>query len=231
MKRRDFLVKSTLAAGLASSPGLVKPLPASETGSTESSKTSQPAAKAPEEIRSPEYLRRSKNDTFLPKMPEFAASHLSPDVKISPMPREERLRRGIVPRRGFCSTIPGATVSAGLTSGNGHMNIEVTCDPYSEQILFHHESLLMPWKKPFEAPQVAGHISASAANGIGGEIPGSDRIRVQGNEQGPHQAEYVAAPHGPGIHDAPRFSQNRVGQGLSAHRRFREQRGEGALER
>ncbi|MFZ0959359.1 MAG: glycoside hydrolase N-terminal domain-containing protein [Terriglobia bacterium] len=156
MKRRDFLVKSTLAAGLASSPGLVKPLPASETGSTESSKTSQPAAKAPEEIRSPEYLRRSKNDTFLPKMPEFAASHLSPDVKISPMPREERLRRGIVPRRGFCSTIPGATVSAGLTSGNGHMNIEVTCDPYSEQILFHHESLLMPWKKPFEAPQVAG---------------------------------------------------------------------------
>jgi hypothetical protein len=35
------------------------------------------------------------------------------------------------------------------------MNIEMTCDPYSEQILFHHESLLMPWKRPLEAPNVA----------------------------------------------------------------------------
>jgi hypothetical protein len=155
MKRRDFLTKGTFAAGLASSPGLLKPLLASETGSTESTETSQQTAKAPEEIRSPEYLRRSKDDKFLPKMPDFAASHLSPDVKISPMPLEERLRRGIVPRRGFCSKIPGTTVSEGLTSGNGHMNIEVTCDPYSEQILFHHESLLMPWKRPFEAPKVA----------------------------------------------------------------------------
>ena len=155
MKRRDFLTKGTLAVGLASSHGLLKPLLASETDSTKSTKTSQQTAKAPEEIRSPEYLRRSKNDKFLPKMPAFAASYLSPDVNISPMPFEERLRRGIVPRRGFCSKIPGTTVSEGLTSGNGHMNIEVTCDPYSEQILFHHESLLMPWKRPFEAPKVA----------------------------------------------------------------------------
>jgi hypothetical protein len=155
MKRRDFLTKGTLAAGLATSPELLKPLLASETGSTQSTKTLPQTAKAPEEIRSPEYLRRSKNDKFLPKMPDFAASHLSPEVKISPMPREERLRRGMVPRRGFCSTIPGTTVSAGLTSGNGHMNIEVACDPYSEQILFHHESLLMPWKRPLEAPKVA----------------------------------------------------------------------------
>jgi len=35
------------------------------------------------------------------------------------------------------------------------MTIELLGDPYSEQILFHHESLLMPWKKPLEAPQVA----------------------------------------------------------------------------
>ncbi len=68
---------------------------------------------------------------------------------------KERLRRGIVPRQGFSSTIPGTTVSEGLTSGNGHMNIEATCDPYSEQILFHHESLLVPWKRPFEAPKAA----------------------------------------------------------------------------
>ena len=35
------------------------------------------------------------------------------------------------------------------------MTIELMGDPYAEQILFHHESLLMPWKKPVEAPQVA----------------------------------------------------------------------------
>jgi rRNA maturation protein Rpf1 len=35
------------------------------------------------------------------------------------------------------------------------MNIEVVCDPYSEQILFHHESLLVPWKRPLEAPMAA----------------------------------------------------------------------------
>ena len=35
------------------------------------------------------------------------------------------------------------------------MTIELMGDPYSEQILFHHESLLMPWKRPLEAPKVA----------------------------------------------------------------------------
>jgi hypothetical protein len=67
----------------------------------------------------------------------------------------ERLRRKIVPENGFCSLAPGKTTSEGITSGNGAMNIEVMGDPYSEQILFRHESLLMPWRKPFEAPKVA----------------------------------------------------------------------------
>ena len=71
------------------------------------------------------------------------------------MPLAERLKRNIVPRRGFCSIAPGVTLAQGLTSGNGHMNIEVICEPYSEQILFHHESLLVPWKRPFEAPNAA----------------------------------------------------------------------------
>ena len=35
------------------------------------------------------------------------------------------------------------------------MNIELMGDPYSEQILFHHENLLMPWEKHLEAPKVA----------------------------------------------------------------------------
>src|SRR5271157_2307268 len=155
MKRRDFLTKGTLAAGLARSPGLLKPLLASETSPAKSSQTPPQTAKASEEIRSHEFPRRAQGDKFLPKAPAFAESYLSPEVRISPMPLAERLRRGVVPRRGFCSKIPGTTVSEGLTSGNGHMNIEVTCDPYSEQILFHHESLLMPWKRPFEAAKVA----------------------------------------------------------------------------
>ena len=71
------------------------------------------------------------------------------------MPLAERVRRKIVPQRGFCSIAPGDLVSESLTSGNGAMNIELMGDPYAEQILFHHESLLMPWKRPLEAPQVA----------------------------------------------------------------------------
>lgn len=65
------------------------------------------------------------------------------------------MRRKIVPRRGFCSIAPGSLVSESLISGNGAMNIELMGDPYAEQILFHHESLLMPWKRSLEAPKVA----------------------------------------------------------------------------
>ncbi len=155
MRRRDFLAKGTLAAGLAGSTGLLKPLMASETQPQKPSAAPEKAPKPAEEIRSPEFLSRSRKEKFPPKVPEFAASHLSPAVMISPMPLEERLRRGIVPLQGFCSLIPGTTISEGLTSGNGHMNIEATCDPYSEQVLFHHESLLVPWKRPFEAPKAA----------------------------------------------------------------------------
>ena len=155
MKRRDFLTKGTLVAGLATSPQLLQPLLASESVPQQSSGNSGQTGSAPEEIRSAEYLRRVKAEKFLPKAPAFRESILSDGTKVSPMPMLERLKRNIVPRVGFCSIEPGQTVSQGLTSGNGHMNIEVACDPYSEQILFHHESLLMPWKRPFEAPKAA----------------------------------------------------------------------------
>ena len=94
-------------------------------------------------------------DTHLPGPPVFAELYLSPAVQVSPMSLAERLRRKLVPRHGFCSIAPGKTVSEGLTSGNGAMNIELAGDPYSEQILFHHESLLMPWRRPLEAPKAA----------------------------------------------------------------------------
>ncbi|HMD78326.1 MAG TPA: glycoside hydrolase N-terminal domain-containing protein [Terracidiphilus sp.] len=160
MKRRDFLVKSTAAVvGLASSEKLLHSSTAGEGGQQGSTQVSSPpTAKAGLGTGRGSSVARvgdTAESKFPPKPPVFAASRLSPEVKISPMTLEERLRRGIVPRRGFCSTIPGTTVSEGLTSGNGAMVIEATCDPYSEQILFHHESLLMPWKRPFEAPKAA----------------------------------------------------------------------------
>jgi alpha-L-fucosidase 2 len=152
MKRRDFLKSGTLTAGLASSPGLLAPLLESETGSTELAKNSQETEKAPEEIRSAEYLRRAQSSQGLPKPPIVADSYLS-EVKIVPMPLEERLRRGVVPRRGFCSIAPAS--DALLISGNGTMSIDVQCDPYSEQIVFRHESVFVPHKH-FEAPDIAG---------------------------------------------------------------------------
>jgi alpha-L-fucosidase 2 len=155
MKRREFIKKSVVV-GVASSTELLPPLMASESDSQKPSKASGKAA-APQENRSAEYLRRVKGDKFLTKPPAFVGSKLTPDVQISPMALAERLKRNIVPRRGFCSTAPGRTPSEGITSGNGAMNIEVTGDPYSEQVLFRHESLLMPWKRPMEAPNVA-HI-------------------------------------------------------------------------
>jgi alpha-L-fucosidase 2 len=113
---------------------------------SDSAKTGAPSA----DNRPAEYLHRVQGDRFLPKPPAPARSY-----PISPMPLAERVKRKIVPQRGFCSVAPGDKVSEALISGNGAMNSELMGDPYAEQILFHHESLLMPWKRPLEAPNVA----------------------------------------------------------------------------
>lgn len=146
MKRRDFLKTSAaapLVGSLAMDPGSVV---AESAPQTMSEQTGVP----PTENRPAKYLHRMQGDRFLPKPPLPARSY-----PISPMPLAERVRRRIVPQRGFCSIAPGDLVSESLFSGNGAMTIELMGDPYSEQILFHHEELLMPWKRPLEAPQVA----------------------------------------------------------------------------
>ena len=153
MKRRDFL--GTVAAGLVSAPNLVAPLVQGESAPQGPPSTPNRPSKPPQEIRSMEFLRHERTENNLPKSAAFREAHAADDVLISAMPLSERLKRGIVPRPGFCSREPGHTTSQGLTSGNGPMVIDVACDPYAEQILFHHESLLMPWKRPFEAPNVA----------------------------------------------------------------------------
>ena len=157
MKRRDFLKRGTLAAGLVSAPNLLVPLANGDTEMQQAPPASDRGPALPEEIRSREFLRRERAEKYLPEPAELREVRGAGDVLISPMPLNERLKRNLVPSLGFCSREPGRTTSQGLTSGNGPMLIEVACDPYGEQILFHHESLLMPWKRPFEAPNVA-HI-------------------------------------------------------------------------
>jgi alpha-L-fucosidase 2 len=155
MKRREFLQKGTLVAGLAGSQTLMTPLLAGESKTAKPAPSKPQAAAAPKEVRTAEYLKRAKVQKYPSKLPAFRALETAAEIPILPMPLTERLKRNIVPRTGFCSLEPGKTVSDGVTSGNGHMSIEVMCDPYAEQILFHHESLLMPWKRPLEAPKAA----------------------------------------------------------------------------
>ncbi len=152
MRRRDFLQKGTLVAGIAGSRSLISPLMGAE-GMTAKTLAENPAAT--KELRTEEYLRRSKAEKYPPKAPSFRESRGTARELIAPMAISERLRRNILPRKGFCSLEPGEFIGDGVTSGNGHMNIEVVCDPYAEQIQFRHESLLMPWKRPIEAPNVA----------------------------------------------------------------------------
>ena len=155
MKRRNFL-KTGAAVGLfgAATPFTLfktsdgnPPKPASFPG-----RISGPAGTVQKEIRSSEYLTRVRADKYLPKPPVFAKSKLAPAVQISPMSLEDRIRRKIVPQRGFCSLAPGGEA---LSSGYGAVNIEVAGNPFTEQIPFSHESLFTPRKKSLEAPKIA----------------------------------------------------------------------------
>ena len=154
MKRRNFLKTSIVATGIAASSELIRPLKAGEDRARKQAQTSAQVSEstgaAQVDNRPPEFLRREQAAPYLPKPPMPAKSY-----QVSPMPLAERIKRKIVPQHGFCSIAPGNLASESLISGNGTMNIELMGDPYSEQILFHHESLLLPWKRPLEAPKVA----------------------------------------------------------------------------
>lgn len=91
----------------------------------------------------------------VPPKPPVSVMSLAPlKERPTPMPLAERLRRGVLPKRGLCSTgIAGGT----LVSGDGKMMIDVAGNPLSERIIFRHESLLIPWKMPFEAAKI-GYI-------------------------------------------------------------------------
>jgi len=152
MKRREFLKNGTLAAGLATSPGFLAPILGSEPGSAQMIGKATKGAQTLQEIRSARYLSRVRGDKLLPKPPVQAASTVG-GVKIEPMPLEERVRRNIVPRRGFCSITPAS--DALLLSGNGPISIDMSCNPYADQITFRHESIFMP-HRPSAAPDIGG---------------------------------------------------------------------------
>jgi len=141
MKRRVFLRNSAIAMGLVGTPSFLR---AANGGINRNSLPLSGVDLV--EIRSAKYLRQGQLSQFLPKLPE------SVSASISPMPLEERIKRKIVPQRGFCSLAPGGD---SLLSGNGAMNIELMGDPFTEQIPFSHESLFAPKKKNLEAPHMA----------------------------------------------------------------------------
>jgi hypothetical protein len=153
VKRRDFLKKGTAAAGLAGSTALLPPPAAAQSGAAKPAQAAAKATAAPEEIRSADYLRCVRQDEFLPKPPVFRGAVSPAGVEFSPMTQADRVARKIVPRRGICSIAPAS--DALLISGNGAMSVETACDPYSDQVVFRHESLFTPHKRPFEAPNIA----------------------------------------------------------------------------
>ena len=188
MKRRNFL-KTGAAVGVfsAASPFTVfstteriPPKPARFPG-----RISGPAGAAQQDIRSADYLRNVKADKYLPQLPVFAESYQSPPVKITPMSLAERLKRKIVPRHGFCSIAPSKSVNDSLFTGSGAMNIELTGDPYSEQVIFHHESLLMPWKRPLEAPKGADFFPKVRQMVLDGKYKEAIEFAYQEMEKGP----------------------------------------------
>jgi alpha-L-fucosidase 2 len=184
MKRRDFIKTSAVAAGLAGSLKAIPPVEASQSSPPKPSPIPDqiPGSTAATQAdnRSADYLRRVQKEPFLPKPPAPARTY-----PISPMPLAERIKRKIVPQRGFCSIEPGDLVSESLISGNGAMNIELMGEPYSEQVLFHHESLLLPWKRPLEAPKVADIFPQVKQMVMDGNHRGAVSLALQRMNEGP----------------------------------------------
>ncbi|HOU00879.1 MAG TPA: glycoside hydrolase N-terminal domain-containing protein [Bacteroidales bacterium] len=146
MKRRKFLKKSVVAAGLVGIPASFLPLTACKESSQKPKSGTLSSRAKKKEIRSSAYLQRAQSDKFLPKKLKYK------NPTIPPMALAERIRRKIVPNRGFCSLAPGGDV---LLSGNGAVSIEVAGNPYTELIPFNHESLFAPRKKSSETSKIA----------------------------------------------------------------------------
>ncbi len=190
MKRRDFIKTGAVAAGIA---GSLKFLPSLTAAESDSQKPPAPGAG---DNRSADYLRRAQEDKFLPKPPVVADSSPADAVKISPMPLAERVRRKIVPRRGFCSLSPS---SGALLSGTGAVNIELVGDPYTEQIPFRHEMLYVPRRRPAEAPNIAEILPQVRQMMLDGKIHEAAQFAYQKWRENPVQGGGMGGGGGGGF--------------------------------
>ncbi|HEV2324209.1 MAG TPA: glycoside hydrolase N-terminal domain-containing protein [Terracidiphilus sp.] len=177
MKRRDFLKTSAAAAGLLGPLDITRALAVVQ---GDPQHASEQNGSPVTDNRPPEYLHRVQGDRFLPRQPAPVRSY-----RISPMPLAERVRRGLVPKRGFCSIAPANLVGEALISGNGAMNVELNGDPHSEQILFHHESLLMPWRRPLEAPNAADIFPLMRQMVLNGKTREATALAIEHMNKGP----------------------------------------------
>jgi alpha-L-fucosidase 2 len=193
MKRRDFIKTGAVAAGLASSLKLLPSLAAAESDSPKPS--ARPGA-LPDDNRSADYLRRAQEGKFLPKPPVVVESSQSDAVKISPMPLAERVRRKIVPRRGYCSLAPG---SGALLSGTGAVSIELAGDPYTEQIPFRHEMLYVPRRRPAEAPKIADILPQVRQMMLDGKLHDAAQFAYQKWRENPVQGGGMGGGGGGGF--------------------------------
>jgi alpha-L-fucosidase 2 len=120
----------------------------------------------------------------------FAQSLVPADEQILPMSRESRERLGAVPHRGMCSTIPASRPTDGLLSGNGKMYVEVYGRPFDEQIIFHHERLIAPWKgDPMQAPKIAEVLHEVRRLILEGQYRKAEELALAKAEEGPTKPE------------------------------------------
>src|SRR3569623_1641670 len=156
MKRRDLLKAGAAAAAFA---GTVPVRVAAGTTATDSPGAAPAVPPPPVSQVSARPLPAGLERELLPKAP-LPLRGKSSGPTIRQMSVQERERRRIVPRRGVCSIAPGKPFRDTLLSGNGGGYLELSGAPYAEQVLFHHERLMLPWRRPFEAPKVAGKLPA-----------------------------------------------------------------------
>ena len=117
-------------------------------------------------------------------------SFVPPNQRIEPMSLSDRQRLNAVPKRGMCSIEPANRAPDGLISGNGKMYVEVYGDPFSEQIIFHHERLIAPWKDvPLEAPKIASVLPQVRQLILNGEYRKANELALATASEGPTKPE------------------------------------------
>src|SRR5277367_3241938 len=118
------------------------------------------------------------------------ASTVPAQQRVLPMPLKERVRLEAVPKRGMCSTVPAVRAPDGLISGNGKMYVEVYGSPFAEQIVFHEERLIAPWKgDPLDAPKIASVLPEVRKLLLDGQYRKANELALATASEGPTKPE------------------------------------------